>query len=116
MPLSYNFPFICIFLCMVSAILLSVVKGARLSYYVTLAVALICTALSVVFLFEIVAADEAFAFTMGKFPAPFGNEIAGGPLQAMMCSVFCGVMAMALLGGKKELFEDVDEKKMALPA
>ena len=114
MPLSYNFPFICVFICMVTAILLSVVKGAKLSYYITLAVTLVCTVLSVVFLFDIVRDDVSFAFTMGKFPAPFGNEIAGGPLQAMMCSVFCGVMAMALLGGKKELFEDVNEKKMGL--
>ena len=81
MPLSYNFPFICVFLCMVSAILLSVVKGAKLSYYVTLAVALICTALSAVFLFDIVPADEAFAFTMGKFPPPSAMRLPAAPCR-----------------------------------
>ena len=105
MPLSYNFPYISIFLCMVTAILMSVVGSAKISYCLTLAVALICSCLSAIFLNDIVLANEAFAFTMGKFAAPFGNEIAGGPLQAIMCTVFCCVMAMALLGGRKELFE-----------
>ena len=114
MPLSYNVPFICIFLSMVAAILLSVIPGKKLGYYITLGVAVICTVLSFVFLFDIVRDDTAFAFTMGKFPAPFGNEIKGGPLQAMMSSVFSAVMVMALLGGKKELFEDVNDKKMGL--
>jgi len=114
MTLSYNFPFITIFLCMVTAILMSIVRNPKVCYYVTLTVTIICTALSAVFLYDIVLADESFAFTMGKFAAPFGNEIAGGPLQAIMCTTFCGVMAMALLGGKSELFEDVDDKKMGL--
>ena len=114
MPLSYNFPFICIFMSMVAAILLSIVKGAKLSYYVTLFVGIACTFMSLVFLFDIVRDDTAFAFTMGKFAAPFGNEIKGGPLQAMMATVFSGVYTMALLGGKSELFEDVSEGKMGL--
>ena len=114
MPLTYNFPFICVFLSMVAAILLSVFRGAKLSYYVTLSVSIICTALSLMFLIDIVRDDVSFAFTMGKFAAPFGNEIKGGPLQALMSTVFSAVMALALLGGKTELFEDVDEKKMGL--
>lgn len=114
MPLSYNFPFMCIFMSMVAAILLSIVKGAKLSYYVTLFVGIACTVMSLVFLFDIVRDDTAFAFTMGKFAAPFGNEIKGGPLQAIMASIFSGVYTMALLGGKTELFEDVSEGKMGL--
>ena len=114
MPLSYNFPFMCVFMSMVAAILLSIVKGAKASYYITLAVGIACTVLSCIFLFDIVRDDTAFAFTMGKFAAPFGNEIKGGPLQAIMATVFSGVYTMALLGGKTELFEDVNEKKMGL--
>ena len=114
MPLSYNFPFISVFVCMVAAILLSIVRGAKSSYYVTLLVSIACAVLGFIFLFDIVRDDTAFAFTMGKFAAPFGNEIKAGPLQALMCSVFSAVMALALMGGKKELFEDVDGHKMGL--
>ena len=111
---AYNFPYICVFIAMICAILLSIVRSARVSYYVTLGVAAVCAVLSFIFLITIVRDDTAFAFTMGKFPAPFGNEIKGGPLQGLLATVFSVVMAMALLGGKTELFEDVDEKKMGL--
>lgn len=114
MPLSYNFPYITVFICMITAILLSVVRKAKLSYFLTLAVAVICTVLSVVFLFNIVHDDVSFAFTMGKFPAPYGNEIKAGPLQALFASVFSLVMVLSLIGGKTDLFEDVDDKKMGL--
>ena len=114
MPFLWNVPFLCIFLTMVTAILLSVVPSAKVSYYVTLGVSILCAVLSFAFLLRIVQDDCSFAFTMGKFPAPFGNEIKGGPLQALLVTVFCAVMSLALLGGKTELFEDVDEKKMGL--
>ena len=109
MPFLWNVPFLCVFLTMVTAILLSVVPGAKLSYYLTLGVSILCTVLSFAFLLRIVRDDCSFAFTMGKFPAPFGNEIKAGPLQALLVTVFS-----ALIGGKTELFEDVDEKKMGL--
>lgn len=112
--LAYNFPYICIFIAMISAILLSVSNSAKLSYYVTVGVAAVCAVLSFIFLVTVVRDDASFAFTMGKFPAPFGNEIKGGPLQGLLAAVFSVVMVMALLGGKTELFEDVDEKKMGL--
>ncbi|MBQ1576676.1 MAG: sodium:proton antiporter [Oscillospiraceae bacterium] len=114
MPFLWNVPFLCVFLTMVTAILLSVVPGAKLSYYVTLGVSILCAVLSFAFLLRIVQDDCSFAFTMGKFPAPFGNEIKAGPLQALLVTVFSAVMSLALIGGKTELFEDVDEKKMGL--
>ena len=114
MPFLWNVPFLCVFLTMVTAILLSVVPGAKLSYYLTLGVSILSTVLTFAFLLRIVQDDCSFAFTMGKFPAPFGNEIKAGPLQALLVTVFSAVMSLALIGGRTELFEDVDEKKMGL--
>ena len=114
MPFFWNLPFLCIFLAMVSAILLSVLPGAKRAYWITVAVSALCCLGSLVFLFRIVKADAAWAFPMGKFPAPFGNEIKIGPLQGLLTAAFSAVMCLSLLGGKEDLFRDVDGKKMGL--
>ena len=114
MPFAWNLPYLSVFLTMITAILLSVIPGAKRAYWITAGVSAIVTVMSLCFLSFIVKADTAYAFTMGKFPAPFGNEIRFGPLQGLLTSVFAAVMCLSLLGGRKELFEDVDPKKMGL--
>ena len=114
MPFVWNLPYLCIFLTMVSAILLAVLPGAKRAYRISVAVSAVCFLASLVFLFWIAAADAAYPFPMGKFPAPFGNEIKLGPLQGLLTAVFSLVMCLALLGGKEDLFHDVDGKKMGL--
>ena len=114
MPFIWNLPFLCIFLAMVSAILLSVLPGAKRAYWITVGVSALCCLGSLVFLFWITKADAAWAFPMGKFPAPFGNEIKIGPLQGLLTAAFSAVMCLSLLGGKEDLFRDVDWKKMGL--
>ena len=114
MPFFWNLPYLSVFLIMITAILLSVLPGAKRAYWITVCVSAVCTAASLIFLVYIVRADAAYPFTMGKFPAPFGNEIKFGPLQGLFAAVFSAVMCLSLLGGRAELFEDVDEKKMGL--
>ncbi len=114
MPFMWNLPYLSIFLAMISAILLSVIPGRKLPYWITVGVSAAVAVMSLCFLTFIVKADESYAFTMGKFPAPFGNEIKFGPLQGLLAFVFAVVMCLSLLGGREELFEDVDEKKMGL--
>ena len=114
MPFAWNLPYMSVFLTMITAILLSVIPGAKRGYWITVCVSAAVTVMSLCFLSFIVRADASYAFTMGKFPAPFGNEIKFGPLQGLFASVFAAVMCLSLLGGRKELFEDVDEKKMGL--
>ena len=114
MPFAWNLPFLSVFLVMITAILLSVIPGAKRAYWITVCVSAAVTVMSLCFLRFIVRADASYAFTMGKFPAPFGNEIRFGPLQGLLASVFGAVMCLSLLGGRAELFEDVDPKKMGL--
>jgi len=51
-------------------------------------------------------------YWMGHFPAPFGNEIRIGVLEALMASAFCVVILLSLLGGMKHIFHDVEETKV----
>ena len=114
MPFAWNLPFLSVFLAMVAAILLSVLPGAKRAYRITVGVAAACALASLAFLLFIVRADTAYAFPMGKFPAPFGNEIRFGPLQGLFALVFSLVMCLSLLGGGADLFADADEKKTGL--
>ena len=114
MPFAWNLPYLSVFLTMITAILLSVLPGAKRAYWITVCVAAAVAGMSLAFLVFIANADASYAFTMGKFPAPFGNEIKFGPLQGIFAYVFSSVMCLSLLGGREELFEDVDPKKMGL--
>ena len=114
MPFWYSIPFLCIFCVMVGAILLSVISSPRISWHISFWSAVVTALASAVFLLLVLRADTAFSYTMGKFPAPFGNEIRGGPLQALMSLVFSTVMATSILGGRRDFFADVDNKKIGL--
>lgn len=48
---------------------------------------------------------------MGRFLAPYGNAINCGPLQALLAAVFSLVMALALAGGRRDLFQDILPEK-----
>lgn len=106
-PIYYNIPFVCIFLCMVGGITMPLQKNGqaalRTTVAVCLTVALLCGALSGV----LYAGEESFVYQMGHFPAPWGNELYVGPLEAMLTAVFALVMAMSIVGGRQTLMEDV---------
>ena len=109
-----NLPYLCIFLSMITAILMSVIRGQKRTLYITIAVCAVCAGASAVFLTYASGMSEAVLFYMGKFPDPFGNEIKLGPLQALFTTVFSTVLTLSVLGGLRELKEDVDEKKTGL--
>ena len=109
-----NLPFFCIFLAMAAAILVSVIPRQRACYWLTVAVSLAVMLMSAVLLVWVVKGEWSFTFTMGKFPAPFGNEIKAGPLQALFATGFSAILALILLGGKTDFFEDVSPKKIGL--
>ena len=99
---------------MITAILLSLGPRARHAYGAALCVCMLCTLASLALLLHTARLELAYAFPMGKFPAPFGNELRCGPLQALFTAVFSLVMCLCLLGGKREFLEDVEEKKTGL--
>ena len=51
---------------------------------------------------------------MGRFPAPWGNEIRAGVLEALMASVFSLVMLFSLIGGMDHIFRNIDDTKINL--
>ena len=48
---------------------------------------------------------------MGHFPAPFGNEIRAGNIEAFMALLFSLVSLLSVAGGLREIYEDVPDGK-----
>ena len=105
-----NFPFFAILLAMVSGPISSVLPGRharRVSFLVVIASGL----LSVCTLVYVLYTGEAFTYQMGAFPAPFGNEIRAGVLEAMTATFFCLIMLLSLVGGYRFTAVDIAEDR-----
>ena len=113
MDLVQNFPCFSIILCLFAGIISSGLRdkaALRVNTFLLAAV----TLLSGATLFYTVRTGEAFVYVMGKFPAPWGNEIRAGVLEALMALFFCVIMLLALLGGRHKLLEEVEAGKTYL--
>lgn len=85
-------------------------NAKRLTLFVVTAVAVMSTIL----LWYVFKTGESFTYMMGHHPAPWGNEIRAGVLEALMALFFSVIMLLSLLGGLKQIFVDVEEKKVNL--
>ncbi len=113
MDFIQNFPFFSIILSMFSGIVSSVlpVKAARrLNTFLIVAVGV----MSGILLVYLTGTGEPFVYWMGHFPAPWGNEIRAGVLEAGMALFFCLIMFLSMLGGRRQLAEEVAESKQNL--
>lgn len=113
MDMIRNFPAISILLCLFAGIITSGLKE-KAARRLNLVLILVVTVLSAGTLVYTLQTGEAFVYVMGKFPAPWGNEIRAGVLEALMALFFCIIMLLSLCGGRKKLAEEVEEGKRFL--
>ena len=78
-------------------------SAMRTAVAICVAVFVLCGGLAGILYFN----NESFVYKMGHFPAPWGNELFVGPLEAMLSSLFALVMGLSILGGKQTLFDDI---------
>ena len=110
MEIIKNFPCLSILMCMFAAIISSALngKGAKwLNAFVLTAVG----AMSLAVLYLTVSTGESYIYVMGHFPAPFGNEIRFGSLEAGIAFFFCVIMMLSLNGGRKKLQFEINPSK-----
>lgn len=110
MSFVQNFPFFCIILSMFSGIISSVLKG-RAARRLNTAVILIVGMLSAITMGYCME-NGSYVYWMGHFPAPWGNEIRAGVLEAMTALFFCAIMLLSLLGGHRHLLEEIESSKL----
>lgn len=108
-----NFPFFSILLSLGSGVLTSIMnrKVARLWNTFIL---LVITVMSAVLFVYMLGVGEPYTFMMGHFPAPWGNEIRAGVLEAGMALFFCIIMLLSLKGGQEHLDTDIEDTKINL--
>lgn len=110
MSIIQNFPFFSIILSLLCAVTTFVVGakwGRRLTLF--LLSASICMQSSVLLFCR--AHNMSYAFMMGHYPAPWGNEITAGVLEPLMALLFAVVILLSVLGGMKKIRRDVPEQK-----
>ena len=108
-----NFPFFSIILSMFAGIVSSVLPS-RAAKWVNTVLIVTVGILSVVLLAYLTGTGEPFVYWMGHFPAPWGNEIRAGVLEAGMALFFCVIMLLSMAGGRKKLIGEVEYSKHSL--
>ncbi len=106
-----NVPFFSIMISMFAGIVSSILP-AKAARRLNFAVIVMIGAMSTWLLAFLVQSDIGFyTYMMGHFPAPWGNEIRAGVLEALMALVFCVVMLLSLMGGLHKIDEEVEPSK-----
>jgi multicomponent Na+:H+ antiporter subunit D len=65
-------------------------------------------------LYLVLKTKTNYVYVMGHHPAPWGNELRFGILEAVFAIFFCLIMLLSVLGGIKRLEEDISEKRSNL--
>ncbi len=113
MALWQSIPFACILLPLGSAALTSVLRPKQARAW-ALAVLCVVTVLSALLVGQFSQGAASYTYTMGHYPAPWGNEIRAGGLEAAMALFLSLVMLLSLLGGLKKLDEQLESGKQSL--
>ena len=103
MSLWYNVPFFSILLVIVSALLVPLLRNGAEALRLVRGIQLVAAGASAYLLWVLSQVGESFTFQMGHFPAPWGNELRAGPLEALLALTFSLVMLLSLTGGAREL-------------
>ncbi len=112
--LIHNIPFFSIFLAMFCGIITPLCKTGKMARRIHGAMVLIVGIMSAILLFSVTQNAETFTFMMGHFPAPWGNELRVGPLEALMATLFSVVMFLTITGGAEFIYAEVVPEKQNL--
>ena len=105
-----NFPFFCILLTLICAVVTSVLKD-RPARWLTMGLIMAVTAMTVCVLGYTLATGDSYVYMMGHFPAPWGNEIRIGVIEALMMTVFCFVTFFSFIGGMVPSIREIEKTK-----
>ena len=103
-----NFPFFSILLSLGSGVLTSIMNKEIARLWNTFILVAI-TVMSAVLFVYMLGVGEPYTFMMGHFPAPWGNEIRAGVLEAGMALFFCLIMLFSLKGGQEHIDAEIEE-------
>ena len=110
MEFVLNVPFFSIMLCMMCGVASAMLPG-RVARWVTAALGAAVAGLNLWLTVYLMQDPQSFVYWMGHFPAPWGNELRGGPLESALAVGFSLILMLSMLGGMKKMNEQVDRNK-----
>ena len=113
MSVIWNFPLFTVVLSLFSGVLCMMLPARRARNYTIAYESVLIVMVSCVLGYSI-RTGKAFTYPMGEFPAPWGNEIRGGVLEALIALLFLIVLLCSILAGYRFLRKDIDESKQNL--
>ena len=113
MAFVQNFPFLSILLSLFAGPVSSVLNG-KWAKRLNLFVITLIGGMSAAVLIFVLGTGQEYVYTMGHFPAPWGNEIRVGILEAAMALFFCIIMFLCVIGGALERELEIEETKQNL--
>ena len=99
-----NFPMFSVVLSLFSGVLCTMLRGKTAKIYTIVYECILIAMLSSV-LWYTSAAGTSFTYVLGEFPAPWGNELRAGTLEASLALLFIVVMLCAVLAGQRYVQE-----------
>lgn len=96
-----------------SGVLCTMLPGKKARIYTVLYECALIAMMSAI-LWYTLRTGTSFTYVMGEFPAPWGNELRAGVLEAMIALLFMSVMLCSVLAGKRYVLKDIDESKINL--
>ncbi len=108
-----NFPLFTIVLSLFSGALCFMLKAKAAKTY-TVCFEILLLTLNICVLAYTLKTGASFTYTMGEFPAPWGNEIRAGVLEAFMAVSFVTILLCSVLAGYRFVLIDMDESKINL--
>ena len=109
MGFIWNFPLFTIVLSLFSGVLCTMLSKRAAKRY-TIAFEGVLLALCSLVLYYTLQRGS-FTYPMGEFPAPWGNEIRAGVLEALIAVAFVIILLCSVVAGSKYLDVDLDESK-----
>ncbi len=113
MDVIRNFPPYSIILCLAGGIICSAIKGKVARRFTITLLSIVCIMNACVLIYT-TKTHEAFVYVMGKFPAPWGNELRAGCLEGLIATFFCIIMILSLIGGIRGQDDDILPSRMNL--
>lgn len=113
MAFVQNFPSFSILLCMAGGIFTSVMRPKAARYF-TIMISAAVTAMSIALFVFMLEHKESYAYMMGQFPAPFGNELHIGRMETLLAAVLSAIMLLTQLSGFFMLDDHVSVQKQNL--
>lgn len=111
MEFVQNVPFFSIMISMFSGTVSSVLPEKPAKWLNTAVITVIGAMSAWLLSWLVMSGTGSYVFMMGHFPAPWGNEIRAGVLEAGMALFFCVIMLLSMWGGRKKLIDEVEYTK-----